>query len=134
MVNIIVIGLSLRGLFCGLSSRIVGMSFSIDAFVSTPMLNEIAMLKKSELVVLANHYKLEIIGTMRKGDVRKLVSNHLVDENIVLDDEETVEGVSDPVELKHLELQEKEKEREAQFRMKELEIKEREIAVQLKVK
>jgi len=59
---------------------------------------------------------------MRKGDVRKLVSDHLVDENIVL--EEEVEKSRDSLEMKRLEWQEKEKEQEAQLHMKELEIKE----------
>jgi len=63
------------------------MSFSVDAFVSKPTLNELAVLKRSELVTLATHYNLEVSSGMRKGDVRKLVSSYLVDENIVSEEE-----------------------------------------------
>ncbi|XP_065893824.1 uncharacterized protein [Dysidea avara] len=109
------------------------MSFSVETFVPAPKLSELAARKRSELVALANHFKLEVSTSMRKGDVKKLVSNYLMDENIVSDDEEAIEE-SNLIEMKRLELQEKEREREAQFRIKELEIKERKIAVQLKAK
>ena len=64
--------------------------------------------------------------------MQKLVSDYLLNENVV-SDEEAGESVESAVELKRLELQEKEKERE-QVRLKELEIRKREIAVQLKTK
>ena len=131
---VVIIGLSFRGLlFCGLSLRVVDMSFSVETFVAAPKLSELAAWKRSELVALANHLKLEVSTSMRKGDVKKLVSNYLMDENIVSDDEEAIEE-SNTTEMKRLELQEKEREHEAQFRIKDLEIKEHEIAVQLKAK
>ena len=70
---------------------------------------------------------------MKKRDVQKLVSDYLLDENVV-SDEEAGKSVESAVELKRLELQEKEKECETQVWLKELEIREPEIAVQLKTK
>ena len=102
----------------------------MDTFVANPKL---ATLKRSKLVSLASHYNLEVNSGMRKGDVRKLVSDYLLNENVV-SDEEAGESVESAVELKRLKLQEKEKEHETQVRLKELEIRERKIAVQLKMK
>jgi len=50
------------------------MSFTVQAFVSEPKLCKPASLKKSELVALVNHNKLEASSGMRMGDVRKLLS------------------------------------------------------------
>ena len=50
---------------------------------------------------------------MKKRDVQKLVSDYLLDENVV-SDEEAGKSVESVVELKRLELQEKEKECETQ--------------------
>ena len=41
-------------LWCGLSFQRVEMSLTVNAFVSSPKLNELAMLKMSELVMLEN--------------------------------------------------------------------------------
>ena len=87
------------------------MSLSVDTFVANPKLTELATLKKSELVLFVSHYNLEVSSGMRKGDVQKLVSDYLLDENVI-SDEEAGESVESVVELKRLELQEKEKERE----------------------
>ena len=109
------------------------MSFDVNTFVANPKLSGLTTLKRSELVALANHYELEVLSGMRKGDVRKLVSDYLLDENVVSDDEVCEDGES-AIELRRLELQGREREREAQVRLKELEIREREIAVQIKAK
>jgi len=58
----------------------------LSEFVSEPSLNELAMLKRSELVVLATLYNLEVSSGMRK-DVWKFVSNYLGDKNIVSEEE-----------------------------------------------
>ena len=71
----------------GLLIRGAETSFTVEAFVSEPKLSELAMLKRSELVVLASHYKLEVSSGTRKGDVRKLLGDFLVDENLVSDEE-----------------------------------------------
>ena len=75
------------------------------------------------------HYKVEITTTARKGDIRKALLQHLVDEEIVSNKE--YETAPD-VELKKLEL--KERERESQLRIKELEIRECELSIQLELK
>ena len=72
------------------------------------------------------HYKVEITTIARKGDIRKALSQHLVDEEIVSDKE--YETAPD-VELKNLELKEREWERDSQLRIKELEIRERELSI-----
>jgi len=60
------------------------MFFIVDVFISGPKLSELAMLKRSELVVLANYYKLEVNS---ESDTRKVFSDHLVvipDDDIVV--------------------------------------------------
>ena len=69
---------------------------------------------------MANHYKVEVSSTIRKADLRKAISQYLVDEEIVSDEEYEPET---DIELKKLELKERERERESQMRIKELEIK-----------
>ena len=109
------------------------MSFDVNTFVANPKLSGLTTLKRSELVALVNHYDLEVLSGMRKGDVQKLVSDYLLDENVVSDDE-ACEDEKSAIKLKRLELQGRDREREAQVRLKELEIREREIAVQIKAK
>lgn len=81
------------------------MSFSVDAFVSNPKLTALVTLKMSKLAVLANNYKLhmyvDVHSGMRKGDVLRLVSDYIIDENIV-SDEETVDKSDGMIELKRL--------------------------------
>ena len=75
---------------------------------------------------------------MKKSEVKQLVIDYLVDEELVSDEE--LEATSDhavsenAVELKRLELADKEKERESQLKLKELEIHEKELNVQLRLK
>ena len=98
------------------------MSFSVESFV-----------KKSELLTLTNHYKLETTSGMRKNEIRTALIEYLVDEEIVLQDEAA--ETTSTVELKKLELREKEeKEREGQLHLKELEFKKHELAMQLKIR
>ena len=104
------------------------MSFRVDTFVANPKLTELATLKRSDLVSLMSHYNLEVNSGIRKRNVRKLVCDYLLDENVV-SDKEAGKSVESAVESKRLKFQEKEKECETQVRLKELEIKEHEIAV-----
>ena len=108
------------------------MSFSVESFVDAPKLSTLSSLKKAELTALAQHYKLEVTNTMKKSDIRKLLAEYLVEEEIVSDDDELASD--NVVELKKLELKDKEKERESQLRLKEIELRERELATQLKIK
>ena len=107
------------------------MSFDLQEFTNNPRLATLAALKKSELLSVANHYKVEVSSTIRKADLRKAISQYLVDEEIVSDEE--YEPATD-IELKKLKLKERERERESQMRIKELEIRERELSIQLKAK
>ena len=57
------------------------MSFQIEDFTATPQLATLSSLKKTELVLLATHYKLEI---PRKVDIRRIITKYLVEEEIIL--------------------------------------------------
>ena len=71
---------------------------------------------------------------MKKNDIRALLVDYLVEEEIVSEDETLLVPTTRAVELRRLELREKEKEWESQLRLKELEFKERELAMQLKIR
>ena len=109
------------------------MSFNVDSFVKSLKLSTLTSLKKAELSAFALHYRLEVTNTMKKSDNRKLLVDHLVEEEIVSDDEVELASAS-VVELKKLELKDKEKEHESQIRMKEMELRERELSTQLRMK
>ena len=79
--------------------------------------------KKTELVSLATHYKLEVASSTKKVDVQRILTQYLVDEGIVSQEEQ--ESLPD-LELRKLEYQEREKERENQLHIKELELREHE--------
>ena len=66
---------------------LVAMSFSVESFVDSPKLSALMSLKKAELTTLAQHYKLEVPSTMKKSDIRKMLVDYLVDEEIVSEDE-----------------------------------------------
>ena len=76
--------------------------------------------KEVELLSLAQHYKLEATQAMKKGEIRTLIIEYLVEVEIVSEDE--IPSTTDTIELKRLELQDKEMEREAQLKMKEMEL------------
>ena len=84
---------------------LVAMSFSVESFVDSPKLFALMSLKKAELATLAQHYKLEVPSTMKKSDIRKMLVDYLVDEEIVSEDE--AESDTSAVELKRLELRER---------------------------
>ena len=110
--------------------------FSVNSFVAEPTLSLLNSLKKSQLTELANYYKLPVSGSMKKGEIKKLITVYLIDEELV--PEEDREGQlpddSSTLELKHLEFQEREKAREAELKMKELEIRKKELSIQLRMK
>jgi len=109
------------------------MSFSVESCVESPKLSKLVPLKKTELSVLAQHYKLDITSAMKRSEIQKLLVEYLVEKEIVCDDEDMLTSAS-VVELKNLELKDKEKERESQLKLKEMELKEHELAMQLKIK
>jgi len=107
------------------------MSFSVDDFTTTPRLATLASLKKTELMSLATHYKVEVPTGAQKAEIRKIVASYLIEEDMVSEDENTS---TTKLELKKLECQEQERERSNQLRLKELELKKQELALQLKIK
>ena len=92
-------------------------------------------LKKTDLLAIEQYYKLSLItSSQRKREIKKLIEEHLIDEELVPEDEELPLLSTGLLELKYLEFQEQEKERESQLRMKELEIREKELSIQLRLK
>ena len=123
------------------------MSFDLDKFTAEPSVELLNLGKKTDLLNLAKHYKLsEIKSSMRKHEIKKILVQNFVDEEIfnekalslIVD----VQSVSSSKELelkfqiRQLEIQEREKEREwereerekereFQLRMREIEMQER---------
>ena len=109
------------------------MAFNLQSFVGEPRMEEFNSLKKAELLQVAQHFKLTVNTSMGKGEIKKIVLNHLVEEELLPEEElENVNTREDHLELKKLEFQERE--REVQLRLRELEIREKELAVEYKTK
>ena len=109
--------------------------FAVESFSEKPSLLTLNSLKKADLLAIAQHYKLSpITSSQKKGEIKKLIKEYLIDEELVPEDEELSLPSTGLLELKRLEFQEREKERETQLRMKELEIREKELSVQLRLK
>ena len=90
-------------------------------------MEEINTLQKTDLLTIAQHYKLGATSVTTKGQVKQMVLQYFVDEKNFLDstvvsaEQGTMTG-EELLELKHLKFQEREKEREAQLKLKELEL------------
>ena len=114
--------------------------FNLERFLSDPSLQQLKSLKKSELQQIATHFKLSFTLSSKKGEIYRLVAQHLVDEELVSEPEEEIEESQSPVvdsnavELKRLELEDCEREREANLKLRELELREKELTLQLKLK
>ena len=109
------------------------MAFNLQSFVGEPRMEEFNSLKKAELLQVAQHFKLTVNTSMGKGEIKKIVLNHLVEEELLPEEElENVNTREDHLELKKLKFQERE--REVQLRLRELEIREKELAVEYKTK
>ena len=61
--------------------------FSIEEFVKEPSLCVINSLKKLQLIKVEIHYKLEVDASMKKGEVKRLLVEFLIDEEIIPEDE-----------------------------------------------
>ena len=64
------------------------MSFSAEGFTEKLSLAILSTLKKTELVSLATHYKLEFASSAKKVDVRRILTQYLVDKEIVSEEEQ----------------------------------------------
>ena len=112
---------------------LLSLTEEMDNFYKEPTLEVLNSFKKKELSEVASHYGLEVPENALKGDIKKIVLDHLVEEELISEPEpsDTTKG-QHLLELKRLEYQERE--RETQLRMKELELKEKEIAMQLRLR
>jgi len=63
------------------------MSFSIEAFTSEPSIKALLLLKRTELTQLAEHFKLTIASSTKKGEICQLIINYLHEEELVSDEE-----------------------------------------------
>ena len=87
---------------------------NLEGFLSNPSLQELKLLKKSELQQIAMQFKLSFTLSSKKGKIYCLVAQHLVDEELVPEPEEEIEESHSPVvdssvvELKCLELEDRE--------------------------
>ena len=110
------------------------MSFNLDTFVAEPRLDKFNGLKKADLLQISLHYKLAVNSSMGKGDIKKLVLNYLVEEEIF--PEEDLEHVAlsgeQSLELRKLEYLERDK--ALQLKLKELDVREKELALEHKAK
>ena len=105
----------------------------MEKFYTEPTL-ALNLLKK-ELIDAAKHFDLEVNESISKAELKKLVLNYLVEEELMAEPEFTDELRGEQLlELKRLEFQEREHERENQVKLKELELKEKELAIQLKMR
>ena len=99
------------------TNRRLDTSFEVGKFISVPSLEELNTLKKAELLQLVNHYELAVSSSMPKSQIKKIVVEHLVDEEIIPsleDTEEILQGEraltgEEVLQLRHLELEEHEK-------------------------
>lgn len=84
--------------------------FRVESFVAEPTLQVFNTLTKHQLTEVANSYKLAITGSMKKGEIKRLLIDYLIDEELVPEDEERspVTVDSNTLELKRLEFQERE--------------------------
>ena len=81
-------------------------SFGIESFVVRPTLSLLSLLKKPQL---ASHFKLSVAGSIKKGEIKRLITVYLRDEELV-PKEDTVDSLpvtviidSSTLELKCLE-------------------------------
>ena len=70
-----------------------------------------------DLLIIAQHYKLEVNDAMTKAQIKESIMQHLHDEELIPDKEDAVETGTildeELLQLKKLELQEREHKREA---------------------
>jgi len=94
--------------------------FNIDTFVEEPTLKVVKSLKKAELIQVTQHYKLEFNSTLKKSELKKLVIEFLVEEEVVSENDSELpitasqDATLSILKLRRLELQDKERERESQ--------------------
>ena len=102
----------------------------MERFYTELTLEALNLLKKD----LIDAARLEVPESVSKGELKKLVLDYLVEEELIAEAEFTDELKGQQLlELKRLEFQERERARESQFKLKQLELREKELAIQLKM-
>ena len=61
--------------------------FDIELFTGNPTLLVLDSLRKTDLLAIAQHYKLSTNTTQKKGDVKKLIWEYLIDVELVSEEE-----------------------------------------------
>jgi len=59
------------------------MSFDVESFLASPTLEVFNSLKKAELLLVAQHYKLSVASSMGKGEIKKTVLSYLMEEELL---------------------------------------------------
>ena len=103
----------------------------VESFKDNPSIESIDVLKKSDLLEISKHFKLNVKTESKKADVKKCVLHHyiqsgLLPESVMSETDEKVFTDYD-LELKKLEYQMRMKELDVQVRMRELELNEKQI-------
>ena len=111
--------------------------FSVEFFVAEPTLSLLSSLKKPQLIEITNHYELSVTGSIKKGEIKRLIMVYLTNEELA--PEEDTDSLpatvgSSTLELKHLEFQERKKARAAKLKMREQELREKELLIQLRMR
>lgn len=84
---------------------------NLKSFVAEPRLDEFNGLKKLDLLQVGQYYKLLVNTYMSKGDIKKVVLNFLIEEEIFPEDDLECTSVSgeQSLELRRLEYQGRDK-------------------------
>ena len=94
------------------------MSCDLEEFIKHPSKKDLDSLLKPQLKQVAQLLNIEPGEQMKKVELKRLVLDHLIEEDLILDDE--LNGVNE-VEIKRLELEhdarEQERNRECQLRI-----------------
>ena len=100
----------------------------MEDFIEEPTKEALALLKKKELLDITKHYKIEVVDSARKAEIRKLIVDYLIEEDLI-NNGGSSDATANALELKRLEYQERERERENQLRLKEIELKKKELTI-----
>ena len=108
------------------------MAFELGKFVNDfevkPTIEQVHNLKKTELLEVCKHYEINAKVSMKKAEVKQMLVEYFVDENVLPDSVlESVKVQTTDVELRKLEL-------EHDMRLKEIALKEKAIEAELKIK
>jgi len=91
------------------NQQIFKMVFEAEKFLKAPTLEVFNTLKKTELVLLAQHLKLKVKSNMRKQEIKNILIKTLVNENIFEEEAlnyiEQISSESEIYKLKELECQ-----------------------------